>query len=88
MALQQSMKKWWKEYPRVPEYFNRIKYRQKKAARASLPIMEKWLTAIATSYILDENSFMTAQDKWDELISAEKTWEKWRNHFVYTQSTI
>ena len=53
-----------------------------------LPISDAWLTDIATSYILTDNSLPTAQKKWDELPIMEKTWTKWKNYFVDTQSAI
>ena len=61
VALQQAMTNWWREDPRVSEYVNRLKDGQKKAARVSLPILDKWITAIATSSILAKNIFPTAR---------------------------
>ena len=72
MNLQQAMTNWCKEDPHMPEYVNRLEDLQKKVARPSLPILDVWLTSIATSSILAENSFPTAQEKWDELPIAEK----------------
>ena len=69
----------------MPKYFNRLKDGQKNAACASLPISDKWLTSIATSKILAENSFPTAQEKWDELPSTEKIWV---NHFINAKAAI
>ena len=40
VALQQAMKNWWREDPRMPEYVNRIEDVQKKAARAYLHISD------------------------------------------------
>ena len=82
------MAKWWREETCVPEYVNRLEDGQKKAARALVPISDEFLTGIATSSILAENSFMAAREKWDERPSGEKTWKNWKNHFADFQSAI
>ena len=38
---------WWAEDTHVPEYVNRLEEAQRKSIRASLPIDDKWLAAIA-----------------------------------------
>ena len=60
----------------------------RKRRRASLPISNEWLTAIATSSILAENRFTTAQENWDELLIASKIWTKWKDQFVGAQANI
>ena len=35
-----------------------------------------------------EDSFPTAQEKWDELPIADKTWKKWKNYFVNAPAAI
>ena len=82
------MTKWRREDPLVPEYINYLEDVQKKAARASLPISEEWLTTIATSSILAENSLPTAQNKRDKLLIASKKWKKWKDHLVDAQAAI
>ena len=85
--LQQAIPKWWREDPRVPEYINRLKDGQEKAVRASVLISNEWLTATATSSILEKNSLTTVRDKWDEILIADKKWTKWKwkNHFINAQ---
>ena len=82
------MTKWWREDPRLPKYINRLKGGQKNTALALLPISDEWLTAIATSYVLEYNIFHTVQDKCDELPIASKTWKKWKDHFGDAQAAI
>ena len=48
---------WWAEDPCVPEYINKLKDAQRKSVRASLPISDKWLAAIATGSLLEASSF-------------------------------
>ena len=50
--------------------------------------MDEWLTFIATSSILAKKSLPTMQEKWDKLPITDKTWAKWKNHFVDAQATI
>ena len=72
----------------MPKYVNRLEDGKKKVARALLPISDEWLTVIAMSSILAKNSLLTAQEKWDELPREDKTWVKWKKHFVYSQTEI
>ena len=72
------MKNWWREGLHVPNFVNFLKDGQKKAACASLPISDEWLTFISTNSILAENSFPATREKWDKLPSAEKKWAKWK----------
>ena len=48
---------WWAKDPRVPKYINRLEEAQKKSVRSTLPIDDKWLTAIATGLLLAAGSF-------------------------------
>ena len=35
-----------------------------------------------------ENSFPTAQEKWDKIPSVDKKWTKWNNQFINAQAVI
>ena len=65
---------WWAEDPRVPEYINKLEDAQRKSVRASLPISDKWLAAIATGSLLAAGSFPKQRPDWDSLPPANKTW--------------
>ena len=58
---------WLDEDPRVPEYVNRLKEAQRNSVRASLPIDDKWLAAIATDSLLAAGSFHKQRPNWDSL---------------------
>ena len=64
---------WWAEDTRVPEYVNRLEEAQRKSIRASLPIDDKWLAAIATGSLLAAGSFPKQRPDWDSLLRANKT---------------
>ena len=53
-----TMHLWWVEDPRVSEFINRFDDAKKKSTRASLPITDDWLAAMATSALLSANSFL------------------------------
>ena len=79
---------WWAEDPRVPEYVNRIEEAQQKSIRASLPINDKWLAAIATGSLLAASSFPKQHPDWDSLPRANKTWMAWKTAFRAHQLTL
>ena len=79
---------WWREYPRMPKYVNRLEDGHKNSSRAALPILDAWLTAIPMSSILAKKSVPTAQEKWDELPTLDKTWAKWKENFLNSQASI
>ena len=79
---------WWAEDPQVPEYVNRLEEGQRKYIRASLPINDKWLTAIATGSLLAAGSFPKQRPDWDSLPRANKTWTAWKTAFHAHQLTL
>ena len=58
---------WWAKDPRVPEYTNRLEDAQKNSVRATIPIDDKWLAAIATGSLLAAGSFPKQRPDWDIL---------------------
>ena len=79
---------WWAEDPRVPKYINRLEDAQKKLVRATLPIDDKWLAAIATSSLLVAGSFPKQRPDWGSLLRANKTWAAWKTTFRSHQLTL
>ena len=77
---------WWDEDPHVPEYINCIEDAQKKLVRATLPIDDKWLSAIATGLLLAVGSFPKQCPNWDSLPRANKTWAAWKPISACTSS--
>ena len=88
VELQAAMLHWWAEDPRVPEYINRLEDAQKKATRASLPITDDWLAAIATMSLLSAGSFPKLRIEWDGLAPASKTWAAWKTWALKSQKTM
>ena len=79
---------WWAEDPRVPKYSNRLEDAQRNSVRASLPIDDKWLAAIATGLLLSAGSFPKQRPDWDRLPRANKTWVAWKTAFRAHQITL
>ena len=81
-AMFANMHLWWAEYPRVPEFVDRFYDAQKKATRASLPITDDWIAAMATSALLSANLFPKERPSWDGLVPSSQTWAAWKLKFV------
>ena len=79
---------WWVEDTRVPEYVNRLDEAQRKSIRASLPIDDKWLAAIATGSLLAACIFPNQRPNWDSLPRANKAWTAWKSAFRAHQLTL
>ena len=71
-------KNWWREYPLVPEYVNCLKEGQKKAACASLTILNEWLTAIMKISALAENSSQPCETSRKSSLSQTRHRQIWR----------
>ena len=56
--------------------------------RASLPIDDKWLAAIATGLLLAAGSFPKQRPDWDSLPRSNKTWAAWKTTFPTHQLTL
>ena len=56
--------------------------------RATLPIDDKWLAAIATGSLLAAGIFPKQHPDWDSLPRANKTWAAWKTTFRSHQLTI
>ena len=54
---------------------------QKRVQRASLPITDNWLAALATSSLLLVNSFPNNRPEWDRKSKAYQTWRAWKYTF-------
>ena len=74
--------------PRVPKFINRFDDAQKKSTRASLPITDDWLAAMATSALLSQNSLPNDRPSWDGLVPSAQTWTAWKLKFVSFHSAM
>ena len=61
---------------------------QGKSVRASLPIDNKWLTAISTGSLLTAGRFPKQRPDWDSLPRSNKTWTAWKNAFCAHELTL
>ena len=72
----------------MPEFINRFNDAKKKATRASLPITEDWLAAMATSALLSANYFPNNRPAWDGTIPSAQKWTAWHLKFGPLHSAI
>ena len=56
--------------------------------RATLPIDDEWLAAIATGSLLAAGIFLKQRPDWDSLPRANKTWAAWKTTFRSHQLTL
>jgi hypothetical protein len=88
ISLSVDMQGWWQDDPRVPEYINKLKEAQKKAARANLPLTNAGLAATASLSLLTAGSFPKQRTDWDSLPPTSKTWAAWKTWARTAQQTI
>ena len=71
----------------MPEFINRFDDAKKKATRASLPITDDWLAAMAISAIISANSFPNDRFAWDGLVLSAQTCTAWQLKLVPLHSS-
>ena len=67
IGIQQGMISWWVEEPRVPEFITYCEDAQRKARRDGLTILDAWLVAVASRYLLSEKIFHGERPKFEGL---------------------
>ena len=77
-----TMHLWWEEDTRVLGFINIFDNSQKKSTRASLPITDDWIAAMATSALLSENSFPNDRPSRYCLVPSAQTWTAWKLKFA------
>ena len=78
----------WAEDPRVLEFINCFDDAKTNATRASFPITDDCLAAMATSALLSANSFPHDRLAWDGLVTSAQTWTAWQLKFVPLHSAM
>jgi hypothetical protein len=77
-ALQGEMQTTHKECEGIPEYIHALEDVQDKAERANVPITDTMLMTIAKNPMLQTDQYPRANDEWEELSTANKTWTTWK----------
>ena len=62
----------------IPAYINKLEDAQKQSNRAGNPITDPTLLLFAANAMLRTNRFPRANDIWEELTGADRTWEMWK----------
>ena len=78
LDLQDKMRKMHTEVETVPEYVEALQDAQLQAKRAKMPIEDTTLVMIATKAMLSTGRFPKADDLWEDLDRADRTWTKWK----------
>ena len=62
----------------IPEYINKLKDAQKQSTRESNPITDLTLLLFAANVMLLTDRFPRANEIWEELPGADRTWARWK----------
>lgn len=65
----------------IPKYINMMEEAQRKLARASLPMSDDQLLAIASTAVLASQHFPRTTDEWEARPRANKTWAAWKTTY-------
>ena len=72
----------WAEDPRVLEFINCFDDAKTNATRASFPITDDCLAAMATLALLYANSLPDYHPAWNGLVTSAQKWTAWQLKFV------
>jgi len=72
----------------IYDYIIAMEDAQAKSVRADLPITDAFLVASATKATMAAGTFPTATEQWEELIPAQKTWTRWKEHYKKAQKQL
>ena len=79
--LPTEMLSYYTETEGIPEYIHKLEEAQRKLARASLPMTDAQLLAIASASVLGSGHFARPTDEWEALPPDRKTWAAWKTHY-------
>ena len=78
VIIQASMMKFYNNAKGIPQYINVIEEAQVQAERASLPISDNVLLAIANRARLASIDYSKKTKKWNKLVPASCKWDLWK----------
>ena len=78
LDLQDRMRTMHTTHETIAQYILALEDAQKQAERAEQPITNAYLAMIATKAMLGSQRFPTADDAWEDLDKADRTWAKWK----------
>jgi hypothetical protein len=77
-----QMSHYYKGTPDIPEYIFPLEGALHKAARACLPVTDQTMTVLASTVLLDADTFPCTTELWEELDPANKTWTAWKTAYL------
>jgi hypothetical protein len=82
VALQTAMSGFYAECEGVPEYINKLEKARIKLERGRLPMSDQQLLAIASASVFASQHFVRANEDWERLLPAAKTWTEWKTMYL------
>ena len=70
----------------IPKYINKLEDAQKQSTRSGNPITDPTLLLFAANTMLRTDRFPRANEIWEELSGADRTWVRWKA--IYRKSNM
>ena len=78
MNLQNEIQTYHEDMEGIPAYINKLEDAQKQSNRAGNPITDPTLLLFTANAMLRIDRFPRANNIWEELPGADRTWERWK----------
>ena len=78
LNLQNEMQTYHEDMNVIPAYINKLEDAQKHSNRAGNPIKDPTLLLFAANTMLRTDRFLWANEIWEELTGADRTWSRWK----------
>ena len=82
ITLQTAMSGYYENCEGVPEYINKLEKARIKLERANLPMSDQQVLAIASASVFASQHFVRANEDWERLPTASKTWAAWKTMYL------
>ena len=78
LNLQNKMQTYHEDMEGITKYINKLEDAQKHSTRAGNPVTDPTLLLFAANAMLCTNRFPRANEIWEELPGADRTWARWK----------
>jgi len=82
VKLQTAMNSYYDDCEGVPEYINKLEKARIKLDRGGLPMSDPQVLAIASASVYASQHFIRANDDWQRLTPAGRTWAAWKTMYL------
>ena len=82
IALQTAMNSYYDNVEGVPEYINKLEKARIKLERGGLPMSDPQVLAVAHASVYVSQHFVRANEDWQRLTPAGKTWTAWKTMYL------